>query len=90
MMLNASQQRFFSAQPLEDFKMKTDLYSVKNKSLGISATVSATVSESPVDKWKYRLICMDDDAELSTFITFGDNYDRLVQKANEYVHGGPL
>lgn len=86
MMLNASQQRFFSAQPLEDFKMKTDLYSVKNKSLGISATVS----ESPVDKWKYRLICMDDDAELSTFITFGDNYDRLVQKANEYVHGGPL
>lgn len=86
MMLNASQQRFFSAQPLEDFKMKTDLYSVKNKSLGISATVS----ESPVDKWKYRLICMDDDAELSTFITFGDNYDRLVQKANEYVYGGPL
>ena len=86
MSLSASQQRFFSAQPLEDFKMKTDLYSVKNKSLGISATVS----ESPVDKWKYRLICMDDDAELSTFITFGDNYDRLVQKANEYVYGGPL
>ena len=86
MMLNASQQRFFSAKPLEDLKMKTDLYSAKNKSLGISATVSY----SPVEKWKYRLICMDDDAEASTFVTFGDEYDRLVQKANEYVYGGTL
>lgn len=57
------------------------LFEVKNKEYGISANII----ESPNSKYKYRLIFMDDDAVKSVSVVFGDNYDRFVERALEFV-----
>lgn len=57
------------------------LFEVKNKEYGISANII----ESPNPNYKYRLIFMDDDAVKSVSVVFGDNYDRFVERALEFV-----
>jgi hypothetical protein len=57
------------------------LFEVKNEEYGISANII----ESPNPKYKYRLIFMDDDAVKSVSVVFGDNYDRFVERALEFV-----
>lgn len=57
------------------------LFEVKSEEYGISANVS----ESPNPKYKYRLLFIDDDSEKTVAVTFGDNYDRFVERALEFV-----
>lgn len=57
------------------------LFEVKSDEYGISASIV----ESPNPKYKYRLIFMDDDAVRSISVVFGDNYDRFVERALEFV-----
>jgi len=57
------------------------LFEVKSKEYGISANII----ESPNPKYKYRLIFMDDDSVQSISVVFGDNYDRFVERALEFV-----
>lgn len=59
------------------------LFEVRNEMYGISANVV----ESPNPKYKYRLMFMDDDATEAVSIAFGDNYDRFVDRAIQYVRG---
>jgi len=59
------------------------LFEVRNEMYGISANVV----ESPNPKYKYRLMFMDDDASAAVSIAFGDNYDRFVDRAIQYVRG---
>lgn len=57
------------------------LFEVKSEEYGISANIV----ESPNPKYKYRLICLDDDSGKSVAVTFGNDYDRFVERALEFV-----
>lgn len=57
------------------------LFEVKSEEYGISANIV----ESPNPKYKYRLIFLDDDSGKSVAVTFGNDYDRFVERALEFV-----
>lgn len=57
------------------------LFEVKSEEYGISANIV----ESPNPKYKYRLIFLDDDSGKSIAVTFGNDYDRFVERALEFV-----
>ena len=59
------------------------LFEVKSEKHGISANVS----ESPNPKYKYRLMRVDEDSGKTLAVTFGDNFERFVILANEFVKG---
>ena len=59
------------------------LFEVKSSEHGISANIT----ESPNPKYKYRLLRVDDDSGKTIAVTFGDNFERFVILANEFVKG---
>lgn len=59
------------------------LFEVKSEEDGISANVI----ESPNPKYKYRLLFLDDDSGRTVSVVFGNDYDRLVKRALEFVKG---
>jgi hypothetical protein len=62
------------------------LFEISNEGVGISAIIS----ESYNPRHKYHLVYMDDDANEVVSSVFGDNYDRLVTRALEFVRGVKL
>lgn len=59
------------------------LFEVKSSEYGISANIT----ESSNPKYKYRLLRVDDDSGKPVAVTFGDNFERFVILANEFVKG---
>jgi len=59
------------------------LFEISNEGDGISATIS----ESLNPRHRYHLVYMDDDANEIVSAVFGDDYDRFVTRALEFVRG---
>ena len=59
------------------------LYRVENAELGIASEVRKTLDGS---KRVYALYMIDTDADSVVMTQLGDNYDRFVDKADEFAH----
>ena len=59
------------------------LYRVENTELGIASEISKTLEGS---KRTYALYMIDTDADAVVMTQLGDNYDRFVDKADEFAH----
>lgn len=59
------------------------LFEISNEGDGISATIS----ESQNPRHRYRLVYMDDDSSEVISAVFGDDYNRFVTRALEFVRG---
>lgn len=59
------------------------LYRVENAELGIASEIRKTLEGS---KRTYALYMVDTDADAIVMTQLGDNYDRFVDKADEFAH----
>jgi len=59
------------------------LYRVENAELGIASEIRKTLEGS---KRTYALYMIDTDADSVVMTQLGDNYDRFVDKADEFAH----
>jgi len=59
------------------------LYRVENNELGVASEVRKTLEGS---KRTYALYMIDTDADAVVMTQLGDDYDRFIDKADEFAH----
>jgi hypothetical protein len=59
------------------------LYRVENAELGIASEIRKALEGS---KRTYVLYMIDTDADAVVMTQLGDNYDRFIDKADEFAH----